>query len=173
MRWFDDLAVVVTFRQMDPLYTIDLSDPAQPRRLGELKIPGFSSYLHPIGEDRLLGIGTAATMQGENLGAQAAVFDIGDTDDTRQLEQLTFGRGQLVRGGRGPARVHLAPRRGRPRSPTCGTDDRHHARAAARRRRRLPDPRDLPRSASGAPGAAVAGRSVALVGETVRIIDVG
>ena len=57
VRWFDDLAVVVTFRQMDPLYTIDLSDPTRPRRLGALKIPGFSAYLHPIGDDRLLGLG--------------------------------------------------------------------------------------------------------------------
>ena len=55
VRWFDDLAVVVTFRQTDPLYTIDLTDPTSPRRLGELKIPGFSSYLHPIGDDRAAG----------------------------------------------------------------------------------------------------------------------
>ena len=61
VRWFDDLAVVVTFRQTDPLYTIDLTDPTNPRRLGELKIPGFSAYLHPIGDDRLLGLGTDAT----------------------------------------------------------------------------------------------------------------
>ena len=64
VRWFDDLAVVVTFRQTDPLYTIDLTDPTHPRRLGELKIPGFSAYLHPIGDDRLLGLGTDATPDG-------------------------------------------------------------------------------------------------------------
>ena len=61
VRWFDDLAVLVTFRQTDPLYTIDLSDPTHPRLLGALKIPGFSSYLHPIGDDRLLGLGSDAT----------------------------------------------------------------------------------------------------------------
>ena len=55
VRWFDDLAIVVTFRQVDPLYAIDLTDPAAPRLLGELKIPGFSDYLHPLGEHRLLG----------------------------------------------------------------------------------------------------------------------
>ena len=55
MRWFDDLAIVVTFRQTDPLYAIDLTDPAAPRLLGELKIPGFSEYLHPLGEHRLIG----------------------------------------------------------------------------------------------------------------------
>ncbi len=90
VRWFDDLAVVVTFRQMDPLYTIDLSDPTAPRRLGELKIPGFSSYLHPIGGDRLLGIGTDATRDGQTRGAQAAVFDIGDPSRARQLGKVTF-----------------------------------------------------------------------------------
>ena len=57
VRWFDDLAIVVTFRQTDPLYAIDLSDPAAPRLVGELKIPGFSEYLHPLGEQRLIGDG--------------------------------------------------------------------------------------------------------------------
>ncbi len=98
VRWFDDLAVVVTFRQMDPLYTIDLSDPTQPRRLGALKIPGFSAYLHPIGGDRLLGLGSDATSDGQNLGAQAAVFDIGDATRARQVEQDDLRDGQLLRG---------------------------------------------------------------------------
>lgn len=92
VRWFDDLAVVVTFRRTDPLYTIDLSDPTRPTRLGALKIPGFSSYLHPIGGDRLLGIGSDATDQGENLGAQAAVFDVRDLTDARRVDTLAFGR---------------------------------------------------------------------------------
>ena len=48
VRWFDGLAIVVTFRQVDPLYPVDLTDPDDPRLLGELKIPGFSEYLHPI-----------------------------------------------------------------------------------------------------------------------------
>ncbi len=91
VRWFDDLAVVVTFRQVDPLYTIDLTDPTRPRRLGELKIPGFSSYLHPIGDDRLLGIGTDAGLDGRVLGAQAAVFDIRDRSRARQVGKVTFG----------------------------------------------------------------------------------
>ena len=90
VRWFDDLAVVVTFRQTDPLYTIDLTDPTRPRRLGELKIPGFSSYLHPIGDDRLLGLGTDAPRR-TVIGAQAAVFDIGDRSRARQVGKVTFG----------------------------------------------------------------------------------
>ena len=64
VRWFDDLAVLVTFRQTDPLYAVDLTDPAAPTLLGELKIPGFSEYLHPIGGDRLLGVGQDATLDG-------------------------------------------------------------------------------------------------------------
>ncbi len=91
VRWFDDLAVVVTFRQMDPLYTVDLSDPAGPRELGALKIPGFSAYLHPVGDDQLLGLGLDATAEGRSLGAQAAVFDIGDPSRARQLDKVTFG----------------------------------------------------------------------------------
>jgi uncharacterized secreted protein with C-terminal beta-propeller domain len=102
VRWFDDLAVVVTFRQLDPLYTIDLTDPARPRRLGELKIPGFSSYLHPIGGDRLLGIGTDATDEGRSLGAQAAVFDLSDASRMRQLGKATFGNKSRLGAGDDP-----------------------------------------------------------------------
>jgi hypothetical protein len=96
VRWFDDLAVLVTFRQMDPLYTVDLSDPARPRQLGALKIPGFSAYLHPVGGDRLLGLGLDATTQGQSLGAQAAVFDIGDPSHARQVGKVTFGADSAV-----------------------------------------------------------------------------
>jgi hypothetical protein len=95
VRWFDDLAVIVTFRQTDPLYTIDLTDPTKPRRLGELKIPGFSAYLHPIGDDRLLGLGSDATPDGLTLGAQAAVFDIRDRSRARQVDKVTFRDGAL------------------------------------------------------------------------------
>ncbi len=96
VRWFDALAVLVTFRQTDPLYTVDLSDPARPRELGALKIPGFSSYLHPIGGDRLLGLGTDATPKGRSLGAQAGVFDLRDPARTRQTGKVTFGRDSFL-----------------------------------------------------------------------------
>jgi hypothetical protein len=91
VRWFDDLAVLVTFRQVDPLYTIDLSDQDRPRELGKLKIPGYSGYLHPIGDDLLLGLGIDATNQGQSLGAQAATFDIGDLTDPRRISTQGFG----------------------------------------------------------------------------------
>ncbi len=92
VRWFDDLAIVVTFRQVDPLYTIDLSDPDRPRKLGALKIPGYSGYLHPIGGDLILGLGMDADRTGRTRGAQAAVFDISDLTDPRRISQARFGR---------------------------------------------------------------------------------
>ena len=91
VRWFDDLAVVVTFRQMDPLYIVDLSDPEQPRLRGELKIPGFSGYLHPIGHDRLLGVGIDATSQGRARGAQVSVFDVSDLAHPVQVDRYAYG----------------------------------------------------------------------------------
>jgi len=92
VRWFDDFAVVVTFRQVDPLYAVDLTSPARPRLLGELKIPGFSSYLHPIGGDRLLGIGTDATLRGRSLGPQASIFDVSDPAAPTEVDKVTYGR---------------------------------------------------------------------------------
>jgi hypothetical protein len=91
VRWFDDFAVLVTFRQMDPLYTIDLRDQDHPRELGKLKIPGYSGYLHPIGDDLLLGLGVDATDLGRNLGSQAAVFDIADLTDPQRVSRQGFG----------------------------------------------------------------------------------
>jgi hypothetical protein len=91
VRWFDDLAIVVTFRQTDPLYTIDLSDADHPRKLGALKIPGYSGYLHPIGDDLLLGLGVAGDQDGNTRGAQAAVFDISDLTDPRRISKASFG----------------------------------------------------------------------------------
>jgi uncharacterized secreted protein with C-terminal beta-propeller domain len=91
VRWFDDLAVLVTFRQTDPLYTVDVADPTRPRAVGALHLPGFSSYLHPIGKGRLLGLGTAASSGGQTEGAKAAVFDVGDPAHARQLGELGLG----------------------------------------------------------------------------------
>ncbi|MDQ6642467.1 MAG: beta-propeller domain-containing protein [Actinomycetota bacterium] len=91
VRWFDGLAVLVTFRQMDPLYTVDLSDPAHPKLMGQLKIPGFSGYLHPIGHGRLLGLGTDATLQGRSRGALVSVFDLSDLRHPTQVARQTLG----------------------------------------------------------------------------------
>lgn len=109
VRWFDDLAIVVTFRQTDPLYAIDLSDPAAPRLLGELKIPGFSEYLHPLGEQRLLGVGQSATLQGVTEGAQAALFDVTDLAAPRQLDVVRYPRNSLAGAATDPRQLTWLP----------------------------------------------------------------
>ena len=78
VRFVGDVGYVVTFRQIDPFYTLDLSDPENPRVVGELKIPGFSSYLHPIGDGRVLGIGSDADLDGRVTGSKVSVFDVSD-----------------------------------------------------------------------------------------------
>jgi uncharacterized secreted protein with C-terminal beta-propeller domain len=78
VRFIGDVGYVVTFRQTDPLYTIDLADPANPRVRGELKIPGYSAYLHPVGDDLLLGVGQEATAEGRVQGLQLSLFDVSD-----------------------------------------------------------------------------------------------
>lgn len=76
VRFLGDTGYVVTFRQVDPLYRIDLSDPRQPRLAGELKITGYSAYLHPVGDGRLLGVGQEATTDGRTTGTQVSLFAV-------------------------------------------------------------------------------------------------
>ncbi|MFL6133762.1 MAG: beta-propeller domain-containing protein [Nocardioidaceae bacterium] len=92
VRWFGALAVVVTFRQTDPVYTVDLSDPHSPRLLGALKVSGYSTYLHPIGDDLLIGVGRDVSASGEDRGAQAATFDLHDVSDVRRADTFPFGK---------------------------------------------------------------------------------
>ncbi len=92
VRYFGDLATVVTFRQTDPLYVLDLGDPRNPRLLGELKVPGFSTYLHPVGDDRLLAVGQDATSTGRVTGLQVSLFDLSDRSKPVQLDRLPLGR---------------------------------------------------------------------------------
>lgn len=93
VRYFGDLATVVTFRETDPLYVLDLSDPTRPRQLGELKVPGFSTYLHPVGDDRLLGVGQDADASGRVTGFQLSLFDLTDLSAPTQLHRLSLGEG--------------------------------------------------------------------------------
>jgi uncharacterized secreted protein with C-terminal beta-propeller domain len=90
VRFLGDTAYVVTFRQTDPLYTVDLSDPTDPRVVGELKIPGYSAYLHPIGGDQLLGVGQDADENGRVLGLQVSLFDVADPADPVRLQNYTL-----------------------------------------------------------------------------------
>ena len=70
VRFIGNKGYVVTFRQTDPLYVLDLRDPAAPKVTGELKIPGYSGYLHPIGTDLLLGVGQSGHGQDPVLAVQ-------------------------------------------------------------------------------------------------------
>lgn len=88
-----ELAAIVTFRETDPLYLVDTSDPTAPAVVGELKIPGFSTYLHPIGEGMLVGIGQDADEDGRTTGLQVSLFDVSDTTDPRRVDQVGFGPG--------------------------------------------------------------------------------
>ena len=76
VRFVDDRAYVVTFRQVDPLFTIDLSNPVRPKVGGELKVPGFSAYLHPAGDGLLIGLGRDADETGRVRGLQLSLFDV-------------------------------------------------------------------------------------------------
>ena len=78
VRFMETKAYIVTFEQVDPLYTLDLSDPTRPEVVGELKVTGFSSYLHPVGDDWLLAVGMEADEEGRILGLAVSVFDVRD-----------------------------------------------------------------------------------------------
>jgi uncharacterized secreted protein with C-terminal beta-propeller domain len=91
VRYFGDIAAVVTFRQTDPLYLLDLS--GDPKVLGELKVPGFSTYLHPLGDGLLLGLGQDATENGQITGMQASVFDVSDLAHPVLRDRLRLGNG--------------------------------------------------------------------------------
>ena len=90
-RFLGETGYFVTFRNMDPLFSVDLSDPADPKLLGELKITGFSSYLHFYGENRLLGVGNEVDPEtGEYQGIKLAMFDVSDPSDVKQLHKFVI-----------------------------------------------------------------------------------
>jgi uncharacterized secreted protein with C-terminal beta-propeller domain len=91
VRFIGPTGYVVTFRQTDPLYTIDVSKPASPRVVGELKILGYSAYLHPVAGDLLIGVGQDATEEGRRLGAQISLFDVSNPANPTRLHQLSLG----------------------------------------------------------------------------------
>jgi hypothetical protein len=87
-RMVGEQGYIVTFRQTDPLYTLDLKDPTKPRVAGELKVNGFSSYIHPIGDGLLLTIGQDADANGRQLGVHLQVFDVKDpSKPTRKFHE--------------------------------------------------------------------------------------
>ncbi len=92
VRFMGDMGYVVTFRQIDPLFVLDLSNPGTPKVVGELKIPGFSNYLHPIGKDTLLGIGQSIDEKtGRQDGIKLSIFDVSDSAKPREINNLILG----------------------------------------------------------------------------------
>jgi hypothetical protein len=87
VRFDGPVGYVVTFRQTDPLYTLDLSDPASPEVLGELEITGYSAYLHTLEDGRLIGVGQEATADGVTQGTQVSLFDVTDLANPGRLAQ--------------------------------------------------------------------------------------
>ena len=105
-RFMGDMGYVVTFQMVDPLFTIDLSDPYNPKVLGELKIPGFSQYLHPVGDGLLMGIGrdtqevytrdangVERVINFIDVGLKISLFDVSDPFDPREVDVLPLGEG--------------------------------------------------------------------------------
>ncbi len=94
VRFMGDQAYVVTFKTTDPLYVLDMKTPTEPRVLGELKIPGFSTYLHPYGENLLLGFGFDAIVEGENAfqsSLKVSLFDISDLSNPKERSTILLG----------------------------------------------------------------------------------
>jgi hypothetical protein len=85
------LAYVVTFRRTDPLYVLDLSNPADPKAVGELTVPGYSEYLYPVADGRLLGIGRAADAQGIAQGLQLSLFDVSNPAQPKLVTSSLLG----------------------------------------------------------------------------------
>lgn len=94
-RFMGGHGFLVTYRQVDPLFVLDLSNPTAPAILGELKIPGFSEYLHPVDETHLIGVGKATTQMpngGELVGGvQVSLFDVSNWAAPRAVQQIELG----------------------------------------------------------------------------------
>ncbi|HZJ75438.1 MAG TPA: beta-propeller domain-containing protein [Clostridia bacterium] len=93
VRFMGNRGYVVTFLQTDPLFVIDLSNAASPKILGELKITGFSSYLHPITSTLLAGIGVDGTEEGQNNNLKVSLFDVSDPSKPKEIDKAIFGNG--------------------------------------------------------------------------------
>ena len=83
-RFIEDKGYLVTFRQVDPFYVLDLSDPKNPQLKGELKIPGYSSYLHPVAKDKILGIGQ------DSWQVKVSLFDVSSASDPKEAAKYTL-----------------------------------------------------------------------------------
>jgi len=95
-RFMGARCYLVTFKKVDPLFTIDMSDPENPRILGKLKIPGYSDYLHPYDENHVIGIGkeTIEAEEGDFAwyqGLKISLFDVSNVNSPREVDKLIIG----------------------------------------------------------------------------------
>ena len=136
MRWLGDTAVMVTYQQVDPFYVLDLADPARPQVLGALHLPGWSSYLHPVGPHLVLGLGqtspqvmvdppipvpapvpgpkasvTAQPSSFASAHAKATLFDIRDLAHPRARATVDYPAGSIAQAGMQPHQVTWLPDR--------------------------------------------------------------
>jgi len=93
VRFIGALGYVVTFRQLDPLYVLDLSDPINPEVRGALELSGYSAYLLPVDAHHLLGIGGSADANGRRTGLQVTLFDVQDPSHPAKVAQATIPGG--------------------------------------------------------------------------------
>lgn len=96
VRFMQGRAYMVTFRNVDPLFVIDVEDPEEPEILGKLKIPGFSNYLHPYNETLLIGIGKEVTVdekedRATTEGVKIALFDVSDVENPKEIAKEEIG----------------------------------------------------------------------------------
>jgi len=93
-RFMGERGYLVTFKKVDPLFVIDLSDPRYPKELGYLKVTGYSDYLHPYDENHLIGIGKETTDEGEFAwyqGVKISLFDVSDVNNPREIDKEIIG----------------------------------------------------------------------------------
>ncbi len=95
-RFMGDRCYLVTFRKVDPLFVIDLKDPYNPEVLGQLKITGYSDYLHPYDENHVIGVGkeTVAAEQGDfswYQGVKISLFDVSDVENPKEIDKYEIG----------------------------------------------------------------------------------
>lgn len=95
-RFMGDKAYLVTFKKVDPFFTLDVSDPYDPKVVGKLKIPGYSDYLHPYDEDHIIGIGKETVEAEEGSfawyqGMKMAIFDVTDFANPKEMHKIVIG----------------------------------------------------------------------------------
>jgi Beta propeller domain len=178
VRWFGDLAVVVTFHQTDPVYTVDLSHPDAPRLLGALKVSGYSGYLHPVGDDLLVGLGRDLAASGADRGAQAATFDLHDRSAVRRADTYAFGAQTDLAAGWDPRAFTYLPAESTFVTPVLSWTDSRSRFVALRvasngTLTRLGSWTARGHAAENLRSLPLGGHRVALVGDSVRVVRVG